>query len=302
MCPKKLEIDNRSKKTPLVHRFMTTPAPSETPSPAEENKSLAEENIPSAQESGNTNVEITAEIIPDEPPEDNPPPVQDQSYEDENIFSAEESDSNELIITEVTAAPSSDEITPFTDVEAVNTDDKTEESDEVDYKKFITTVQDKIDGITNTQLQAQEDMKAQLKAELIAEIKNELKNELREEIAAQSKPVSEPVKEPVKQAPPQVLEKAGETRYTFRNTMEDIVAEEVTGILKNEKNMCKCSRCVNDICAIALNAIPPHYVTSEVGQLYDRAGLLDITKLSELTKNIFNAIDQVKSKPAHPLY
>lgn len=294
MCPKKLEIDNRSKKTPLIHRFMTPTTLPDAPSPPEEKISPVEENISSAE--GNT------------------------SSAEGNTSSAE--GNGKLIVAEVTKLPEPtiNETLPTPSEQSEkpvatvtideNNDDsvsKTKEdlpkknAVEVDYKSFITSVQDKINDITSAHFQTQEDLKSQIKAELIEEIKNELKNELRQEIAAKEKAVElKIVREPVKATPP-LIEKVGEARYTFRNTMEDIVAEEVTGILKNEKKMCKCTRCVNDICAIVLNSIPSHYVTSEVGQLYDRAGFLDITKLTNLTNNIFKAIDKVKNNPAHPV-
>ena len=232
MSPKKIEIDNRNTKAPLVHRFMTS-------------------NNESAPQGG-------------------------EGERIEGIISAEDdpqSGSNaagELLITEV----------------GVNLNQRPAR---VDYNSFITDPQDKIDMIADNHIQTQKDMKAQLKAELMEEIKTELKNELSAGGA------------PVKTESPALIPNTAESRYTFHNTMEDIVMEEVTGFLRNEKNICKCSRCVNDICAITLNALQPHYVTSEVGEFYNRAILLDISRLNEVTINIFKAMELVRKNPSHPL-
>lgn len=241
----------------------------ENNSSAEGNISSAEGNISPADTNDNNGIEKSPEIISVDPVEiipltayDAPPPA--------------EPDAEELEATDEPVSVPAEETAPASD-----------------YKKFITS--------------AQEEMKAQLKAELIEELRKELREEIapkeilkdKVELKFNRKPIEN--SEPVGNVSKPEIEKTGETRYMFRNTMEDIVAEEVAGILKNEKKMCKCSRCVNDICAIVLNSLTPHYVTSEVAQIYDRAGLLDITKSNNLTVNIFKAIDHVKNKPSHPV-
>ena len=98
----------------------------------------------------------------------------------------------------------------------------------------------------------------------------------------------------------EILEKNDiKTRFYFKNTLEDAVAEEVEAALKHIKNICKCDRCFADICAVALNSLTPHYVTTAMDELYHRVSLLDIKKQIEIFDKVYDAIDTVKNNPSH---
>lgn len=89
------------------------------------------------------------------------------------------------------------------------------------------------------------------------------------------------------------------SRYYFKNTLEDSVVEEVEATLKRINDMCKCEKCFADICAITLNALKPHYVTTAMDELYDRVAFSDFEKLMEISEEVFKAIDIIKEHPAH---
>ena len=95
-------------------------------------------------------------------------------------------------------------------------------------------------------------------------------------------------------------EKGTTENYFFKNTMETVVIEEITTTLKHTSDICKCGKCFHDICAITLNSIPPHYVTTERGELLKKAtALLNIENLTKISSEIFKAIDIVRNHPSH---
>jgi competence protein ComFB len=60
------------------------------------------------------------------------------------------------------------------------------------------------------------------------------------------------------------------------------------------RNMCSCTRCVNDIAAIALNYLPPHYyadfsTNKELGSPWVM-----------VETAVVEAIDRVSENPSHP--
>ena len=60
------------------------------------------------------------------------------------------------------------------------------------------------------------------------------------------------------------------------------------------KNICTCPRCMNDVVAIALNYLPPHYIVeTETGKEYGSPWVMVETAVAE-------AIDRVMENPNHP--
>lgn len=89
------------------------------------------------------------------------------------------------------------------------------------------------------------------------------------------------------------------SKYYFKNTWEDMVVDEVEATLKHVKDICKCERCFAEICAITLNSLTPHYVTTAMDELYDRVSMLDLSKQIQITTEVFNSIDSLKANPLH---
>lgn len=82
------------------------------------------------------------------------------------------------------------------------------------------------------------------------------------------------------------------------NVMEKFVDEKLMQMLAGEK-CCKCTRCVEDMKAIALNKLPAKYASSHNGELFTK--LASSVRQSSVDINIAvaNAIDCVMSHPSH---
>ena len=72
-----------------------------------------------------------------------------------------------------------------------------------------------------------------------------------------------------------------------KNFMEDAVLNIMDSILR-DINVCTCKNCTYDIFAIALNDLPPRYVSTRKGELYSKINNLakqyDIDIISAITK------------------
>jgi len=80
------------------------------------------------------------------------------------------------------------------------------------------------------------------------------------------------------------------------NVMESVVRERLD-ILLRDVDCCKCDKCLDDMMAIALNALKPKYVNSHKGELFSR---LDTTKYQntiDIDVAVTKAINIVSSKP-----
>jgi competence protein ComFB len=82
--------------------------------------------------------------------------------------------------------------------------------------------------------------------------------------------------------------------------MEQVVKERLDSLIHNF-DCCKCDKCVEDMEAIALNAIPPKYVNSEKGELYGKVGMMNLHNHHKVDLEIIRAIDFVSKKPRHEM-
>ncbi len=83
------------------------------------------------------------------------------------------------------------------------------------------------------------------------------------------------------------------------NCMEEIVWSLMDEILEKYPEACKCESCLNDIAALALNDLPPKYVTREKGQVYARLPLLESQYKADVFSALTKAINKVKKSPHH---
>lgn len=80
------------------------------------------------------------------------------------------------------------------------------------------------------------------------------------------------------------------------NVMESIVRARLD-VLLSDSDCCKCDKCVDDMMALALNALKPKYVNSHKGELFSR---LDTTKYQntiDIDVAVTKAINTVSSRP-----
>jgi len=85
----------------------------------------------------------------------------------------------------------------------------------------------------------------------------------------------------------------------IKNYMEDIVDLKLPDILAKYTDICKCSKCIEDIKALALNKLPPHYVVTSQGLLYTKTNELVNQFDTDVITEIVIAIETVSKSPRH---
>jgi len=84
----------------------------------------------------------------------------------------------------------------------------------------------------------------------------------------------------------------------LKNYMEDAVAQNM-GVLIQESGICKCDKCRLDVMALSLNALKPHYVVSEAGNMYAKLSEFDNQNKVDIISAITAAIEKIKTSPRH---
>lgn len=87
----------------------------------------------------------------------------------------------------------------------------------------------------------------------------------------------------------------------IKNYMENIVDRLLPKILENYNDICKCPKCIDDIKAIALNNLPPKYISTERGLLYTKLNELSNKFNANVVKEIALAINIVSKNPSHKI-
>ncbi len=81
--------------------------------------------------------------------------------------------------------------------------------------------------------------------------------------------------------------------------MEDIVEHLLPLLLKEFPHQCTCSRCMDDIKALALNNLKPYYVATEKGEVYSKLNRMSAQFETDVMKAIVDAICIVSKNPKH---
>lgn len=68
---------------------------------------------------------------------------------------------------------------------------------------------------------------------------------------------------------------------------------------KENPGICTCELCLEDVAAVALNFLPPHYVVTEKGQIYTNVAFEQIGKKAEVIAAITNALAVISQNPRH---
>lgn len=89
-----------------------------------------------------------------------------------------------------------------------------------------------------------------------------------------------------------------DTQFRLTNISEEAVKRELR-LVWDKVEICQCEKCFYDVCAIALNNVPPYYATTPVGEVLSNTAVLvpefKHIMLVELTK----AISKVRENPQH---
>lgn len=85
----------------------------------------------------------------------------------------------------------------------------------------------------------------------------------------------------------------------IKNFMEDAVMHQLDGVLAKYPDICHCEQCKSDIAALALNQLPPKYVSTERGEIFSRVGEMETQNSVEILQAILKAIAVVRAHPRH---
>jgi len=93
---------------------------------------------------------------------------------------------------------------------------------------------------------------------------------------------------------------ANQPGYLLRNYMEDIVLEKLAHTMDMLK-ACECEKCKKDVMAIALNELPPSYMTLPPGEVEAAVRKLRSGVEVKVSATLIKAVQTVKANPAHTL-
>lgn len=85
----------------------------------------------------------------------------------------------------------------------------------------------------------------------------------------------------------------------IKNYMEDVVNHLLPSMLKAFPSICTCVRCIEDIKAITLNNVKPHYIATDKGGVYSKLQEMEIQFETDVMKAIIDAIALVSKNPRH---
>ncbi len=85
----------------------------------------------------------------------------------------------------------------------------------------------------------------------------------------------------------------------LKNYMEDVVMRNLDAILAKFPKACKCDECRKDIATLALNNLPPRYISSHQGDIFMRVNDMELQYLVEVIQQIAKAIKIVSEHPRH---
>jgi len=94
------------------------------------------------------------------------------------------------------------------------------------------------------------------------------------------------------------MKESSQNSYVLVNITEHLVRKKVRELMA-DYDMCQCEKCYLDACAITLNQLDSHYVTTRKGELLT---LLDATAYqykTDLTVYVLQALKRVKESPQH---
>ena len=83
------------------------------------------------------------------------------------------------------------------------------------------------------------------------------------------------------------------------NIMEEIVKNHLDDIMSKRPQLCKCSKCIDEIMAIVLSNLPAKYITTDSGAMHILIEQVRVEKSSEILKELMKAIEYLQEHPLH---
>ncbi|MBF0542813.1 MAG: late competence development ComFB family protein [Candidatus Riflebacteria bacterium] len=89
------------------------------------------------------------------------------------------------------------------------------------------------------------------------------------------------------------------TEVFLNNRMEVFVRNELEVLKAREADICTCERCLLDVIALALNALPSRYVVTKFGEIAANLELESSQYRADVTVALLKALEKVRQKPRH---
>lgn len=83
----------------------------------------------------------------------------------------------------------------------------------------------------------------------------------------------------------------------MRNYMEVLVDQHLPIVIKNQSHIKDCEECKNDIRAIALNHLKPHYINNDRGLIFTKLKDLDSQFQSDIIRELVKATEKISNNP-----
>ena len=85
----------------------------------------------------------------------------------------------------------------------------------------------------------------------------------------------------------------------LKNYMEEVVLQKIDSVIAMYPDCCKCEQCRLDIAALALNNLPPRYVSTHKGDIFVRIQEMEGKNDVDVIQAIAKAIEIVGKNPRH---
>ncbi|MTI70105.1 MAG: competence protein ComFB [Firmicutes bacterium] len=85
----------------------------------------------------------------------------------------------------------------------------------------------------------------------------------------------------------------------LKNHVEDVVVWLLPKVLEEYDDICTCEKCKDDIKAIALNKLKPHYVVTKEGESYAKINDMSLQFKTDVMQALMEAANIVKENPKH---
>ncbi|WP_027717288.1 late competence development ComFB family protein [Desulfovirgula thermocuniculi] len=85
------------------------------------------------------------------------------------------------------------------------------------------------------------------------------------------------------------------TEVAVKQALPEVLKE----YIKNHPGTCTCQRCQEDILALTLNQLPPHYVATDEGTIFTQVSFDQIGGKAQVIAAITRSIQQVAANPRH---
>lgn len=83
----------------------------------------------------------------------------------------------------------------------------------------------------------------------------------------------------------------------LKNILEDALRRLLPEVYAVKKNLCPCPQCQEDVLALALCALPPKYVSRELGEVFARLELENPQVQIDMLEALLQAADIVIARP-----